>query len=143
MAAAPAAASELVVPGADAVKGLADTVIVEAVLQVVSAGPWTPANTNGLEAALLLQLHFHRDDYPDSLQNLVHAVKIVNTVPRGPSARRLLALQVAPSPPPPPFTPSFTPFCHTLIPQVLFLKDALLKRPRVKCLRGRPTHSQV
>lgn len=83
-----------VLPGADAVKGYSGVVTLEAVLRVVSQGPWTPANSNGLEAALLLQLQFHRDDYPDPLQSLVQSPKIVTVLPRGPAARRLLAAQV-------------------------------------------------
>jgi hypothetical protein len=89
-----ATATAAAVPGADAVKSYVGNVTVEALLQVVSQGPWTPANSNGLEVALLLQLQFHRDDYPDPLQSMVYSPKIVSVVPRGPAARRLMAAQV-------------------------------------------------
>ena len=77
-------------PGAAAVKNRSGDVTLEAVLQVVSPGLWTPANSNGFQSALLLQLHFQRDDTPEPLQDLVHTATIVSAVPRGPAARRLL-----------------------------------------------------
>lgn len=57
---------------------------------MVSPGLWTPANSNGFQAALLLQLHYYRDYKPEPLQDLVHTATIVSAVPRGPAARRLL-----------------------------------------------------
>lgn len=91
---AAAAAPEPAVPGAAAVRDSSGDATLEAVLQVVSAGLWTPANSNGFQAALLVQLHFHRDDDPEPLQDLVHTATIVSAVPRGPAARRLLNHQV-------------------------------------------------
>lgn len=82
------------VAGIEAARDPNGILTLKTALTVLGPGSWTPAASNSLEAAMLLQLQSHQDDYPDSLQMYVQSVDVIYTAARNKDARQLLNSQV-------------------------------------------------